>query len=110
MTLVAVALNKSQTDEFPTVTDDVVALQPVIASVKVNVAVPVNSPVTTPPGLVTEAIVGLLLIQFPPVVVDKVIVLFTFTETGAETTGNGLTVASTAVLEAVVQQPFVAST
>ena len=92
----------------PTVTDEVVALQLVIASVKVNVAVPGNSPVTKPAG-VTEAIVGLLLIQVPPVAGDKVIVLFTFTETGAETTGKAKTVATTAVHTAVVHQLAVAS-
>jgi hypothetical protein len=90
-------------------TDEVVALQPVIELVKVNVAVPADIPVTTP-ALVTEAINGLLLIQVPPVVGDKVIVLPTFTEAGAETTGKGLMVATTAVLAEVVQPPEAAST
>ena len=89
--------------------DEVVALQPVIELVKVNVAVPADNPVTTP-AFVTEANDGLLLIQVPPVVGDKVIVLPTFTETGAETTGMALTVATTAVLAEVVQPPESAST
>jgi len=86
----------------------VVALQPVIVLVKVNVAVPADSPVTTP-VFVTEAINGLLLVQVPPVVGDKVIVLPTFTETGAETIGIALTVATTAVRTAVVHPLSVAS-
>jgi len=47
--------------------------QPVIASVKVNVAVPAEIPDTTPP-LVTVATEGSLLAQVPPVVGDKVVV------------------------------------
>ena len=92
-----------------TVTVEVVALQPVIELVNMKVAVPADIPVTTP-ALVTEAINGLLLIQVPPVLGDKVIVLPTATETGAETTGKGLIVATTAVLTAVVHPPELAST
>ena len=80
-----------------------------IVLVKVNVAVPAVTPVATP-AFVTFAINGLLLVQVPPVVGDNVIVLPTATEAGAETTGNALMVATTAVLAAVVHPPEVAST
>lgn len=57
-----------------TVTGAVAAeTQPVTASVKVKVADPADTPVTTP-ALVTVAIAGLLLAQVPPVVGDKVVV------------------------------------
>ena len=55
------------------VTDDVVALQPVIVLVKVKVALPAATPVTTP-ALVTVAFVTSLLAQVPPAVGDKVVV------------------------------------
>jgi hypothetical protein len=54
-----------------TVTDDVVLLQPVAVSVKVNVTLPANMPVTKP-ALVTVAMVLSLLTQVPPVVGLKV--------------------------------------
>lgn len=57
------------------VTNPVAAeIHPVTASVNVNVAVPADTPVTTP-ALVTIATAGLLLTQVPPVVGDKVVVL-----------------------------------
>ena len=56
-----------------TVTISVVALQPVVASVKVKVAVPAEIPVTTP-APVTSATLLLLLIQVPPVVGLNVVV------------------------------------
>lgn len=49
--------------------DVALEIQPVAVSVKVNVAVPAETPVTTP-ALVTVAIAGLLLSQVPPVVGD----------------------------------------
>jgi hypothetical protein len=58
-----------------TFTAGVTLLQPP-EEVKVKFAVPVVTPVTTPP-LVTEATAGLLLTQLPPVVGDKVVVPFT---------------------------------
>lgn len=106
----AVALSKSQVLNLAvTVTNAVEALHPVIVLVKVKVAVPVETPVTTP-ALVTVATSGLELVQVPPVGGDKVIVLPTATETGAETIGKALTVATTAVLAPVVHPPEVAST
>lgn len=58
-----------------TVTGDVGAeLHPVAVLVNVKVTDPAETPVTTPP-LVTVAIAGLLLLQVPPVVGDKVVVL-----------------------------------
>lgn len=48
--------------------------QPVVVLVKVKVAVPAETPVTTPPD-VTVATAGLLLAQVPPLVGDKVVVL-----------------------------------
>ena len=56
-----------------TVTADVVLLQPVEVCVKVKVAVPPDTPVTTP-ALVTVATELLLLAQVPPVVGDSVLV------------------------------------
>jgi len=58
---------------FPTVTEPVVLLQPVVPSVKVKVAEPGVKPVTNP-ALVTEATVGLLLIQVPPEVGERFVV------------------------------------
>jgi hypothetical protein len=57
-----------------TVTEDVVLLQPVAASVNVNVIEPAETPVATP-VFVTVAIVLLLLVQVPPTVGLRVIVL-----------------------------------
>lgn len=47
--------------------------QPVLVLVKVNVAVPAETPVTTP-VLVTVATAGLLLVQVPPLVGESVVV------------------------------------
>jgi len=51
-------------------------IQPVAVCVKVKVAVPAETPVTTP-ALVTVATAGLLLAQVPPVAGDKVVVCAT---------------------------------
>ena len=56
-----------------TVTVPVVAVQLVVPSVKVNVAVPADLPVTMP-ELSTDATAGLLLDQVPPVDGDNVVV------------------------------------
>ena len=56
-----------------TVTAPVVAVQLAVPDVKVKVAVPADMPVTNP-ALVTVATAGLLLVQMPPVVGDKVVV------------------------------------
>jgi hypothetical protein len=71
-----------------TVIEAVVLLQVVVVFVNVKVEVPANNPVTTP-ALVTEAIVGLLLIQVPPDVGDNVMVLPTQTGPVPETIGVG---------------------
>jgi len=80
-----------------TVTEEVVLLHPVVVWVKVNVTVPADTPVTTPP-LVTVAIAVLLLVHVPPVVGDKVIVLPIHTDEGAVTTGFAFTVTEEVVL------------
>jgi len=80
-----------------TVTEVVVLLQPVAVFVKVKLAVPADTPVTTP-ALVTVAIALLLLVHVPPVTGDKVIVLPTHTDDDAETTGFALTVTDEVVL------------
>lgn len=77
-----------------TVTGAVAAdTQPVLVLVKVNVAVPAATPVTTP-ALVTVATAGLLLTQVPPVVGDKPVVLPTqmLVAPVMLTTGVGFTV------------------
>ena len=56
------------------VTAEVVLLHPPKVGVKVKVAVPEVNPVTKP-VFVTDATEGLLLIQVPPVVGDKLVVL-----------------------------------
>ena len=61
---------------------------------KVNVTLPVATPVTKP-ALVTVALVGSLLVQVPPVVGDKVIVLPIQTDDPALTAGSALTVTVT---------------
>jgi hypothetical protein len=72
--------------------------------VNVNVTLPAATPVTTPP-LVTVANAVLLLVHVPPVVGVSVIVLPAhIDETGALTTGSGLTV--TFVFPAALAQPF----
>ena len=74
-----------------TVTAEVVALQPVVLFVKVNVALPAAIPVTIP-ALVTVALVSSLLDQVPPVAGEIVIVLPTHTDEPAETIGKAFTV------------------
>ena len=77
-----------------TVTGDVATdTQPVVVLVKVNVTVPSDTAVTNPP-LVTVATAGLLLIQVPPEVGDKVVVepTQTLAEPVILTTGMALTV------------------
>jgi hypothetical protein len=91
--------------EVCTVTEDVVLLQVVTASVKVNVMFPVATPVTRP-ALVTVAINGLLLTHVPPLVGLKVIVLPThkFVE-GVLTVGSAITV--TVMGDELLRQPVV---
>ena len=74
-----------------TVTAEVVALQPVVLFVKVNVALPAATPVTIP-ALVTVALVSSLLDQVPPATGEIVIVLPTHTDNPAETVGEAFTV------------------
>src|SRR6476620_10174514 len=69
-----------------TVTEEVVLLQFVVASVKVNVTEPGATPVTKP-AFVTVAFVLSELVHVPPEVGDNVILLPTQTETDAVTTG-----------------------
>ena len=80
-----------------TVTDEVVLLQFVAPSVKVNVTIPADTPVITP-ALVTVAMALSLLTQVPPDVGDKVAVLPTHNEEGAVTTGKAFTVTDEVVL------------
>jgi hypothetical protein len=72
----------AQMDEFPvmlttgravTFTPPVVALHPVVPSVKVKVAVPADTPVTRP-AAVTVATAVLLLAHVPPKVGDNIVV------------------------------------
>ena len=72
---------------------EVVFLQPVVVSVKVNVAVPASKPVTNP-AFVTLALTELLLIQVPPVAGNTVVVLPTKIDAVPlkPTVGSGLTV------------------
>jgi hypothetical protein len=76
-----------------TVTAAVVAEQPVVASVKVNVAFPSLRPVTRPPD-VTEATDGELLTHVPPIVGDRVVVspIHIVLSPVMLTTGSGFTV------------------
>ena len=93
-----------------TITAEVVLLHPVVASVNVNVTLPDETPVTSPP-LVTVAIALSLLVQVPPVVDDKVMPLPTHTDDAAVTTGKGLTVTSTGlVVKLPAQLPSVFET
>ena len=62
-----------------------------------KVTLPAATPVTNP-ALVTVALVGSLLVQVPPVVGDKVIVLPKQTDDPALTTGKALTVTDEVVL------------
>ena len=79
------------TGKLFTVTADVVLLQFVIPSVKVNVTLPAATPVTTP-AFVIVATAGLLLTHVPPVVGDIVMVLPAQTDASALTVGNKLTI------------------
>ena len=93
-----------------TVIEAVVLLQVVVVFVNVKVEVPANNPVTTP-ALVTEAIVGLLLIQVPPDVGDNVMVLPTQTGPVPEIIGVGRIGSLLNTADAVdVQVPKVAVT
>jgi hypothetical protein len=74
-----------------TVTDEVVLLQFVVPSVKVNVTVPADTPVITP-ALVTVAMALSLLTHVPPEVGDNVAVLPTHTDAGEVTRGGEFTV------------------
>jgi hypothetical protein len=86
-----------------TVTEEVVLLHPVDVSVKVKVAIPAETPVTSP-ALVTVAIALLLLNQVPPVDGDKLMVLPTHTEDAPVlTVGKAFTV-MVAVPEIVFEQ------
>jgi hypothetical protein len=80
-----------------TVTDEVVLLHPVVVCVNIKVADPAATPVTTP-AFVTVAIAALLLVQVPPVVGDKVMVLPTHTVDPAVTVGNAFTFTDEVVL------------
>jgi hypothetical protein len=73
---------------------------PVALDVKVKVAVPAETPVTTP-ALVTVAMEALLLAQVPPLVGDKVVVAPTHIvlEPVILTTGNASTVSTEVVAE-----------
>jgi hypothetical protein len=84
-----------------TVTEEVVLLHPVAVCVKVKVALPVDSPVTTP-ELVTVATEVLVLTQVPPEVGERVIVLPIQTEDAAVTVGGAFI-----VITAVVAEQFV---
>ena len=95
---VSLVVDPTQTASVPvmvgeafTVTEEVVLLHPVVVDVNVNVALPADTPVTTPAS-VTCATAVLLLVQVPPVIGDSAIVLPTHTEDPALTTGNTLTV------------------
>jgi len=74
-----------------TVTAVVVLPQLVVPSVKVNVTLPAATPVMTPAS-VTVAIPLSLLVQVPPMIGDKVAVLPTQRNAGADTVGRGFTV------------------
>jgi hypothetical protein len=88
-----------------TVTDEVVLLQPVAVSVKVNVTLPIDTPVTNP-ALVTVAMVLSLLTQVPPVVGLRIKVdPAQSVGEGVLTTGNALTVTD----EVVLLQPVTVS-
>jgi hypothetical protein len=80
-----------------TVTAVVVLLQFVVASVKVKVTLPGETPRMSP-ALVTVAIALLLLVHVPPVVGDKVAATPTQIEAGAVKTGRAFTVTAVVVL------------
>jgi hypothetical protein len=68
---------------------------PVVLFVKVNVELPALTAVTTP-AFVTVATAGLLLVQVPPEVGDKVVVLFIHIAVGPVTLTTGLPLTVTA--------------
>jgi hypothetical protein len=82
-----------------TVTAPVVAVQLVVPSVNVNVAVPADMPVTSP-ELFTVATGGLLLAHVPPVVGDNVVVCPTqmLVAPVMLTTGGAFTTSTTTLL------------
>jgi hypothetical protein len=84
------------------ITEEVVALQFVVASVYENVTVPAEIALTKP-ALVTVAIPLLLLVHVPPVLGDKVAVAPTHIEAGAVTIGNAFTVTVAVVLLQLVE-------
>jgi hypothetical protein len=83
-------------------TDEVVFVQPVAVSVKVNVTVPAATPVTTP-ALVTVATFVFELVHVPPVVGVKAPGVPIQTLAGAVTIGTGFTVNADVVLEHPVE-------
>jgi hypothetical protein len=89
-----------------TVTDPVVLLQPVTSEVKVKVAVPAATPVTTPPG-VTVATDVLLLVQVPPVVGFSVVVAPTQIELLPVMLTVGKTLTKTFIVAEVAHCPAV---
>ena len=93
------------------VTEEVAFEQPVVPSVKVNVTVPAKIPVTNP-ALVTVAFEGSLLIQVPPEVGFKIIVLPTHKlDKGVLAVGNALTVIEVVpFMKTGAQTPFTART
>lgn len=80
-----------------TVTGPVVLVHPVAVLVKVKVAVPTDTAVTTPVVAFTVATEGLLLDHVPPVFGDKVVVLPTHIAVAPDilTEGRGLTFMAT---------------
>jgi hypothetical protein len=83
----------------------------VVLFVKIKVAVPALTPVTTP-AFVTVAIAVLLLVHVPPVVGDNCVVepAHIVVEPVIVTVGRDVIVAITGVLDAVVQVPYVTPT
>ena len=93
-----------------TVTDAVVALQPVAVEVKVKVTLPTDIPVITPAPVI-DAIPGALLTQVPPAPGLAVIVLPTHNVAeGVLTTGRGFTVTVAVPLTARETQPLASAT
>ena len=88
-----------------TVTAEVVLAHPVDVCVKVNVAVPPDTPVTTP-AFVTEATPGLSLTQVPPVVGDKVVVAGKQSDELPVISTTGMVLSTVTITGAVAVQPF----
>jgi hypothetical protein len=86
-----------------TVKEDVVLLQPVAVSAKVNVKVPAATPVTRPLVELIVPIAVLLLLQVPPVVGESVVVDPMQTEEEPLSAGNAFTVIARVT---VVVQPL----